>query len=112
MNKLEDLQVGDEVIINNLTYKNIGIVSRTTKRCVEVKCGDRNQMYNKKDGKQKGCSGYCVPYIVVATEELKTEVIELNKRNKYLSNIRAFIMSKLSTDKLEQIYNIIKSKEK
>ena len=50
MKKLEDLQVGDEVIITYSTHKSVGIVIRTTKLNVEVKAGDSIMMYSKKDG--------------------------------------------------------------
>lgn len=112
MKKLEDLQVGDEVIIDYATRKSVGIVIRATKLYVEVKSDRSTNMYSKKDGKQKGHYGYIVNKIIVATDELKAEVEEFNRRTKYQNIIRAFNMKSLPTDKLEQIYNIIKREEK
>lgn len=112
MKKLEDLHIGDEVIIDYATYKRVGVVIRTTKLNVEVKAGDSIMMYSKKNGRQKGCSGYCVRRIVIATDELKAEAEEHNRRTKYRVAILMYDIDKLSTDKLEQIYNIIKSEEK
>lgn len=111
MKKLEDLQVGDEVIIDSATYKRVGVVIRTTKLYIEVKSGCSAHMYSKKDGRPKGCRGRYVQRIVIATDELKAEVEEFSRRNKYRNIIRACNMDRLSTDKLEQIYNIIKSEE-
>lgn len=112
MKKLEDLQIDDEVIIDYETYKRVGVVIRTTKLYIEVKSGCSTQMYSKKDGRPKGCPGYIVPRILAATDELKAEVEEFNRRTKYQNTIRACNMNSLPTDKLEQIYNIIKSEEK
>lgn len=112
MKKLEDLQVGDEVIIARLADKRVGVVTRTTKLYIEVKSDDLFLMFNKKSGKRKGCSRYSTPRIFIATDELKAEVKELNRRTKYRVAILMYDIDKLSTDKLEQIYNIIKSEEK
>lgn len=112
MKKLEDLQVGDEVVIDYATYKSVGVVIRTTKLYVEVRAGYSTQMYSKKDGRPKGCSGYNTCRILVATDELKAEAEDFARRTKYQNVIRACNMGSLSTDKLEQIYNIIKSEEK
>lgn len=112
MKKLEDLQVGDEVIIDCVTRKRVGIVIRATKLYVEVKSGYLIQMYSKKDGRPKGCAGYSTRRILVATDELKAEAEESDRRTRYQNIIRACNMDRLSTDKLEQIYNIIKSEEK
>lgn len=112
MKKLKDLQVGDEVIIIYSTHKSVGIVIRTTKLNVEVKAGDSIMMYSKKNGRQKGCSGYCVRRIVIATDELKAEAEESDRRTRHQIIIRTCDINSLPTDKLEQIYNIIKSEEK
>ena len=112
MKKLEDLQIGDEVVLEHATYKMICNVVKTTKLYVGVEKCSRTILYKKKDGKPKGLSGFGVSRIVVATDELKAEVKEFSRRNKYRNIIRACNMDKLSTDKLEQIYNIIKSEEK
>ena len=112
MKKLEDLQVGDEVIIDNLTSKSVGVVIRTTKLYIEVKSGRSTNMYSKKDGRPKGCFGYNTCRILVATDELKAEAEEFNRRTMYKNIIRACNMKSLPTDKLEQIYNVIKSEEK
>ena len=112
MKKLEDLQVGDEVVIDYATYIRVGVVIRTTKLYVGVRAGYSTQMYSKKDGRQKGCHGYIVPRILVATDELKVEAEEFYRRTKYQNVIRACNMKSLPTDKLEQIYNVIKIEEK
>lgn len=112
MKKLEDLRIDDEVIIDNITRKSVGVVIGTTKFYVEVKAGCSTQMYSKKDGRQKGCTGYSAPRILVATDELKAEAEEFNRRTRYQIVIRTCDMNSLSTDKLEQIYNVIKSEEK
>lgn len=111
MKKLEDLQVGDEVIIDSATYKRVGVVIRTTKLYIEVKSGCSTHMYSKKDGRPKGCPGYSAPCILVATDESKAEAEEFNRRTKYQIVIRTCDMNSLPTDKLKQIYNIIKSEE-
>ena len=36
MKKLEDLHIGDEVIIDYATYKRVGVVIRTTKLYIET----------------------------------------------------------------------------
>ena len=112
MKKLEDLQVGDEVIIDYTKYKRVGVVIRTTKLYIEVKSGYLIWMYSKKDGRPKGLHGYSAPRILVITDELKAELEEFNRRTMYQNIIRACNMKSLPTDKLEQIYNVIKSEEK
>lgn len=112
MKKLEDLQIDDEVIIDYATYKRVGVVIRTTKLYIEVKSGCSTQMYSKKNGRLKGCPEYSAPRILVATDELKAEVEESNRRTRYQIVIRTCDMNSLPTDKLEQIYNIVKSEEK
>ena len=112
MKKLEDLQVGDEVIVDYATHKSVGIVIRTTKLYVEVKSGYLIRMYSKKDGRPKGFPGYSAPLILVVTDELKAEAEEFERRIRYQNIIRACNMKSMPIDKLEQIYNIIKSEEK
>lgn len=112
MKKLEDLQVGDEVVIDYATHKRVGVVIRTTKLYVEVRADYLTQMYSKKDGRPKGCFGYNTCRILVATDELKAEAEEFNRRTMYKNIIRACNMNSLPTDKLKQIYNVIKSEEK
>lgn len=112
MKKLEDLQVGDEVVIDYATYKIFGVVIRTTKLYIEVKSFCSTQMYSKKNGRPKGCPEYSAPRILVATDELKAKVEESNRRTMYQNIIRECNMNSLPTEKLEQIYNIIKIEEK
>lgn len=112
MKKLEDLQVGDEVIVACSTHTSVCTVIRNAELYVEVKVGDSILMFSKKNGRQKGCCGFGASRILVATDELKAEVEDLNRRNKYQLAIHMCNMYNLSTDKLEQIYKIIKSEEK
>lgn len=112
MKKLEDLQVGDEVVLEHATYKMICKVVKTTKLYIGVEKCSRTILYKKKDGREKGLGGFGISRILVATDELKAEVEEFNRRTKYQIVIRTCDMNSLPTDKLEQIYNIIKSEEK
>lgn len=116
MKKLEDLQVGDEVVFSTLIYAyQLGEVVGVTRAYIVVASYDEFDhvyYYNKKTGKLRGFSG-CKRFMVqVATDELKEKAKKLSINRHTLSYLTNFNWYSLPYSKLKQIYNIIKSEEK
>lgn len=104
MNKLEGINVGDKVIVYLSYSKNIRTVKRLTKTLVVLDNGSR---YKKEDGYLYGARGFYVPHIEKATPKLIDEVNEENKRRNFISKLSTYPWNRLTTDKLEKVYELI-----
>ena len=87
MKELEDLKVGDKVIVGGtFIYNRIAQVEKVTKKHIIVE----STKYSKTFGWVAGCSGYTANHIRPATDEdIKRVEEETKKRNivKYLTKI-------------------------
>lgn len=117
MKKLEDLQVGDEVVFYTPIYYayQLGEVVRVTRAYIVVaSCDEFDHVYyyNKRTGKLRGFSR-CKSFVAqVATDELKEKAKKFSIDRHTLCYIYNFNWYSLPYSKLKQVYNIIKSKEK
>lgn len=105
MENLEDIKVGDKVILyRKFENKLVCKVERLTKNFIIVK----GRKYRKKDGFEAGDCGIYISSICRATEEEVAEIEEKNKRDKLINYIRNCRLGLLPTDVLEKVYKLIK----
>lgn len=105
MENLEDIKVGDKVILYRRFQKDlICKVERLTKNFVVVD----GKKFRKRDGFNTGDHGFYPLTISRATEEEIAKIEEENKRDAIIAYIRNFHLSTLPTDVLEKVYELIK----
>lgn len=103
MENLEDIKIGDKVILYRRYCKKVCKVERLTKTLVIVD----GEKFRKADGLSTGDRGYYSSSISRATEEMIAKVEEENKRDMLINKIRHYPLDKLSTDELEKVYELI-----
>ena len=105
MKELKDLQVGDEVIVRRRFSKKVATVEKVTATQILVK-GVR---YYKKNGREVGGDTWTSRYISIPKEGEIAKVREdtIRKEIEYFFNGTG--IDSLSFNKVQQIYNIIKS---
>lgn len=105
MENLEDIKVGDKVILyRRFQNRTVCKVERLTKNFIIVE----GRKYRKKDGFEAGDCGIYVSSILRATEQMIAEIEEEHKRDVIISYIRNCRLSTLPTDVLEKVYELIK----
>lgn len=106
--KLEDLKVGDKVLVINHICEKVKRVIKVTQTLIIVSEYGR---FRKSDGRLSGNNGFSTTHIVPLTEEMvakkEAELFEEQRRNEISYKIRNTDFLKLSTDKLERILQII-----
>lgn len=107
MKELKDLVVGDEVLVTGMSYKRIAKVDKVTKTKIVVD----NARFRRDSGWQCGSDIWNKRKISVLTEKDISDIKEENFRKKLIYAISSFNFYRLSTDKLKQVYNIVKDKE-
>lgn len=108
MKELKDLQVGDEVVILKGATKVLAKINKITKTQIVI----GRDRFNKITGRRITGIGWYNKYILIPTPEERAEIYKdmLINRIKYIVDSSKF--SNLSTAKLKQVYNIIKSEDK
>lgn len=105
MENLEDIKVGDKVILYRIFQdRTVCKVERLTKNFIIVE----GRKYRKKDGFEAVNCGIYVSSILRATEQMIAEIEEEHKRDVIISYIRNCRLSTLPTDVLEKVYELIK----
>ena len=105
MKNLEDIKVGDKVILyRKFQNRTVCKVDRLTKNFIIVE----GRKFRKKDGFEAGDCGIYVSSIGRATEQMIAEIEEEHKRDAIIEYIRNFRLSTLPTDVLEKVYELIK----
>lgn len=107
MKELKDLVAGDEVLVTDMYYRRIAKVDKVTKSQIIVD----NVRFRRNSGWQCGSDRWNVRIISVPTEKEISDIKEENFRKELLYTISSFDFKRLSTDKLKQVYNIVKGKE-
>lgn len=107
MKELKDLQVGDEVVIRQRLTNVLAKIDKITKTQIVIE----RDRFNKITGRQIGGVDWCTKFIHIPTSEERAKLYKdmLINRIKYIVDSSKF--SNLSTDKLKQVYNIIKSED-
>lgn len=103
MENLENIKVGDKVIVVKRYTRHVRKVKRLTKTQIVVD----DDKFRKSDGKSVNNYGWFSPFIRKATQELISEVEEEEKRTKLLYEVYHTDWNKLRTDKLEEVYKLI-----
>ena len=106
-NELENLNVGDEVIIVDPAFKNRNTVEkvvRVTKTLIILPNGLR---FHKDNGKAYGDRGYFTPHIHIATPEEKEKVKAEQIARKQIKSICEFNWFWLSDEDRNKVYEII-----
>ena len=107
MKELKDLVVGDDVLVTVMSYRHIAKVDKVTKTQIIV----NNARCRRNSGWQFGSDRWNVRRISVPTLKEISDFKEENFRKELLYAISSFDFERLSTDKLKQVYNIVKGKE-
>lgn len=107
MKELKDLVAGDKVLVTGMSYKRIAKINKVTKTQIVVD----NARFRRDSGWQCGSDRWNVRKISVPTEKEISDVKEENLRRTLVYAISSFDFKRLSTDKLKQVYNIVKDKE-
>ena len=107
MKELKDLVVGDDVLVTGMYYRRIAKVDKVTKTKIVID----NARFRRDSGCQCGGDSWNIKSISVPTEKEISDVKEENFRKELLYAISSFDFERLSTDKLKQVYNIVKGKE-
>ena len=107
MKELKDLVVGDNVLITSRSYRRIAKVDKVTKTQIVVD----NVRFRRDSGCQCASGSWYRKIISVPTEKEISDVKEENLRKAIIYVISSSDFERLSTDKLKQVYNIVKGKE-
>ena len=107
MKELKDLIVGDDVLVVGRSCRRIAKIDKVTKTQIVV----NNARFRRDSGWQCGGDRWNVRKISVPTEKEISDVKEENLRKTLIYAISSFDFKRLSTDELNQVYNIVKSKE-
>ena len=107
MKELKDLVVGDDVLVEGMSYKRIAKVNKVTKTQIVVD----NARFKRDSGWQYGSDIWNRRRVSVPTEKEISDIKEENFRKKLIYAISSFDFKRLSTDELKQVYNIVKGKE-
>lgn len=107
MKELKDLVIGDDVLVTGISYRRIVKIDRVTKTQIVV----GNARFKKDSGWQCGSDRWNLRKISVPTEKEISDIEEENLRKTLIYTISSFDFKRLSTDKLKQVYNIVKGKE-
>ena len=107
MKELKDLVAGDEVLVIGTFNRRIAKVDKVTKTQIIV----NNARFRRDSGCQFGSDRWNVRRISVPTLKEISDFKEENFRKELLYAISSFDFERLSTDKLKQVYNIVKGKE-
>lgn len=107
MKELKDLVVGDDVLVTGRSYRRISKIDKVTKTQIVVD----NARFRRDSGWQCGSDSWNRRSISIPTEKEISDVKEENIRETLIYVISSFDFKLLSTDKLKQVYNIVKGKE-
>lgn len=103
MENLEDIKVGDKVILISRYSKKVCKVDRLTKTQIVVD-GDK---FRKLYGFSVGYRGWYSSVIRKASPEEIAKIEEINKRDMLIKKIKGYPLDKLSTEELEKVYELI-----
>lgn len=107
MKELKDLVAGDDVLVAGSSCRRITKIDKVTKTQIVV----NNARFRRDSGWQCGSDRWNVRRISVPTEKEISDIKEENLRKTLIYAISSFDFKRLSTDELNQVYNIVKSKE-
>lgn len=105
MDKFENIQVGDQVIVHQRwSGDSIETVTKVTKTTFTA--GSRT--FRKDSGWERGGDKWTPSHADIATEESMAKVMEGQMKAKYVRYFSSFNYGELPLDKLQEIYQIIK----
>lgn len=103
MENLENIKVGDEVVLYIRYNKILCKVERLTKNFIIVK----GRKYRKSNGFSTNGDILSSSCIYRASTEMIAKIKEENNRNILINKIRHYPLDKLSTKELEKVYELI-----
>lgn len=107
-NSLENIKIGDKVIIKGLFYSNSSYVAEVTK-VNKTTFVAGNFTFRKQNGSQYGGDTWNKMYASFATEEDIAKVTAEAERRKMVRFLRDTDFSKLSDEDLKKVYDIIRN---
>lgn len=105
MKELKDLQVGDEVVIYGGFQHTIGAIQKITKTQITV----NGVKFRRDTGMRISSDRWNTQQLCVPTEADVAKIKADEHRRKLQYFIANYDFKKLSIEKLEQVYNIIKT---
>ena len=107
MKELKDLVAGDDVLVTGISHRHIAKVDKVTKTQIVV----GNTRFRRDSGWQCGSDRWNVTRISVPAKKEISDIEEEDLRKALIYVISSSDFERLSTDKLKQVYNIVKGKE-
>ena len=112
MKELKDLQVGDKVVVSmsslmsspKRTVEYVAKVEKSTNIFIFID----GMKFSRKTGKRVDDDRYSLTYIKIESEDVIKYLEAKMNRNDLIEIVRSFDFTKLSTDELEKIVDIIK----
>lgn len=112
MKELKDLQVGDKVVVSmsslmsspKRTVEYVAKVEKSTNIFIFID----GMKFSRKTGKRVDDDRYSLTYIKIESEDVIKYLEAKMHRNDLIEIVRSFDFTKLSTDELEKIVDIIK----
>lgn len=109
MENFEDIKVGDQVILNHrFNEAELVKVTKVNKTTFVIDFGNYTKKFRLNDGIEYGGNTWCHWYAIHPTPERLQKYYEDKQRSKFLYTCRNCRFDDLSTEKLKEIYEIIK----
>ena len=109
MENFEDIKVGDQVILNHrFNEAQLVKVAKVNKTTFVIDFGNYTQKFRLSDGMEYGGNTWSHWYAIRPTPERLQKYYEEKQRSKFLYACRNCRFDSLSTEKLKEIYEIIK----
>lgn len=108
MESLEDVKVGDNVILFDGWNKSIVTVTKVTKTQIHIGYGK----YRKCDGRLVGAGAWDISRITLYTEEKENEINIEKKRRRMLAYFKSYKFNLLGYEEMVKVYNMLKEIEK
>nr|DAF60426.1 MAG TPA: hypothetical protein [Siphoviridae sp. ctmHK36] len=103
MENLEDIKVGDKVILANARIKRVVTVTKVTKTQIVI----GNKRFKKESGFEYGGRPLETKRIYRATPEVLEEIEAETKRNDLINKIARYPWGSLTNEELEKVCKII-----
>jgi hypothetical protein len=111
-NWLQELKVGDDVVVESHGYRSepryIATINRVLKTQLQLKNGDK---FTRSSGTKVGAYGFHKPYLRQLIPGDKEHIREEHKRRIFVRKIESAKWEQITTDKLKRIIAILEEKE-
>ena len=108
---MDDLKVGDQMILNESSGQRVVRIARLTPTIVIIPGYHEGseRKFSRVSLRERGRDGWNIPNLEVSTPEIVQRVTERNQHRRLLNQVQGFPFHSLSTAQLEQIVEIVKN---